>query len=219
MSEYDVPEKIARGTQAGPGSKPAKAQVRLCACGCGSNLSPKANFRQGHDQKLIGNLARWVSEGTIDKVARAKLGLADDVNDVAFINRIAAVSDALSSKFSPQLANKFYAAAERARKALAVAPKSEQSAEESLVEKVDREIKEGNYVVHSPDSPEKAPELNDEMHPGAEVRIKVGRRRYDATVHGMSQAGKVTAVRYYTPGGNEMVKTEGQFELICQIPG
>jgi hypothetical protein len=49
---------------------------------------------------------------------------------------------------------------------------------------------------------------------GGPVQVKIGRWTYDATVHGMNQAGKVTAVLYFDKNGNEKVATEGKFTLV-----
>jgi hypothetical protein len=47
---------------------------------------------------------------------------------------------------------------------------------------------------------------------GTTVKVKIGRWTYDATVVGMNQAGKVSAVEYTDKKGNE--KTTDRFELV-----
>lgn len=48
---------------------------------------------------------------------------------------------------------------------------------------------------------------------GQAIKVKVGKRSRTAYVHGMNQAGKVTAVRLVT-SGVESIKTEGQFTIV-----
>lgn len=51
---------------------------------------------------------------------------------------------------------------------------------------------------------------------GSAVRVKIGRWTYDATVVGMNQAGKITAVEYVDKKGAE--KTTDNFKLVQQPP-
>lgn len=213
MSEYDVPSQIASGAQDGPGARPAKAVVKLCGCTCGEPVSAKATFRQGHDQKLIGKLAAAAVDPeaylTNELVQRMHLPTEAEDPKLDIQARIDHVSDAVAKYYSDALAAKYvYAAgaawdkAVKGKKAVPVTPKSTGQPNAALVaSKIKNERAE-------------AREERTEPVAGAEVRIKVGRHCYDATVHGMNQAGKITAVRYYTPGGHEMVKTEGQFTLM-----
>lgn len=51
------------------------------------------------------------------------------------------------------------------------------------------------------------------FQPGDPIRVKVGKRVRNGVVRGMNQAGKVTAVAL-TTNGREVVKTEGEFEVV-----
>lgn len=194
VAEYDVPDQIASGAQDGPGARPVKPPVKLCACTCGEPVSAKATFRQGHDQKLVSLLAECtVDPGKLTNVLVQRLTLPTEAEDpkLDIQTRIDHISEAVFKTHSDALATKYVGAAH------------------SAWDRVARNKK--------PRTPAAAPQVREERTEpvaGAEVRIKVGRHAYDATVHGMNQAGKITAVRYYTPGGHEMVKTEGQFTLM-----
>lgn len=39
-------------------------EERLCWCGCGSPISPKAYYRPGHDSRHVGQVAREVASST-----------------------------------------------------------------------------------------------------------------------------------------------------------
>jgi hypothetical protein len=213
VAEYNVPDQIANGTQDGPGARPAKAAVKLCGCTCGEPVSAKATFRQGHDQKLIGKLAAAAVDPqaylTNELVQRLQLPTEAEDPKLDIQTRIDHVSDAMAKHYSDALTAKYvYAAgvawdkAVRNKKTAPVTPKS---------------IGQPNATPAASKTKNERTEAREERTEpvaGAEVRIKVGRHAYDATVHGMNQAGKITAVRYYTPGGHEMVKTEGQFTLV-----
>lgn len=169
-----------------------------CACLCGAIVGPKSTFRQGHDQRMIGELAQTTVEGSIPQVWIDRLGMDEGINEDDIQNRINYVDDKISRNFSEALSRKFNnAATRRWDKVLKNVP--DQSTQEVL-------------ELSTP-AIEEATDSEFETAPGTPVRIKVGRWEYDAVIHGMNQAGKVTAVRYYK-GEKEFVKTEGQFKVI-----
>lgn len=206
-------------------NKPAPTP-KECACNCGEYVNPKSMFRQGHDQRLVGNLARWTAEGTIDVGTRTRLGLPDDVNNVVFIDRIAGVSDAISRRFTPQLANKYYAAAERVWGAKASKPRTASMSVDVLpvrppdsgdetVEEIQRMLDNPPTVAEQVASQIKNGRIEARLEalPGSVVRAKIGRWIYDATVIGMNQSGKVTMIKYVPRNGGDP-KTTGKFEIV-----
>lgn len=183
-----------------------------CACLCGSGLNhPRSTFLQGHDQRFVGQLA---TEVVIDGLSNARvqqLRLPTDIDLIGVQERIEVVSTAVTKFLSPALASKFESAAARR---WAKVGKGKAQPELLLVDVVDRAVAIAGDLATKP--PQSLAQTEEEyaMVPGAPIKVKVGRWQYDATVHGMSQAGKVTAVRYDTAGGKEIVKTEGQFTIV-----
>lgn len=194
-------------------TQPAEAP-RQCACWCGQPISAKSTFRQGHDQRLVGLVAEMVVDGGFTNEWVEYLQLPTEIDDQDIQVRVNHLSDAIAKKFSEGLARKAAGAAMRAwERHGKIQTKHEVDAEASVleVEAVAQE-RTGELRVDAYDEQGHAtPAL------GAPIRVKVGPRwEYNATVHGMNQSGKVTAVRYVPRSGKVQSKiaTEGQFTII-----
>jgi sRNA-binding protein len=213
----------------------APAETRGCACGCGESV--ERVFRQGHDQRLISKLASDLVYGDIwnGRCMGILKGAAvrDDIQ-----TRIDTVAEYMRAKLTEGLAAKFEKAAARAwelektkdeRAAAKAARKAEAAAKPKRAKKDATPSEEAgdapkparkprntkpvasNADVDALDAVE--PEVAVQAQPGQEIRVKIGKRTINATVRGMNQAGKVTAVAYRV-GKNEIVKNEGQFEVV-----
>lgn len=191
------------------------ANAKNCACGCGIPVSSKArNFRQGHDQRLVSLLANDLVSGT----GRGLNLLPADAakNDIQW--RIDQVTRVVRERLGVPLGNKVYNAAMRAwelegkRQKRADAKRDNQTAKtqptaDELMGPNKPELAERVFAETDPE-PENTTKL------GSPVRVRIGRWTYDATVHGMNQAGRVTAVSYIAKSnGLQKVATEGQFTL------
>lgn len=217
---------------------PADAEPKTCACGCGEPVV--RSFKQGHDQRLVAKLARdLVYMDVWDGKCMSILRLKDVRGDQE--EKINKVADYVRSKLSDALGEKVYRAAMRtwelektrgvraekkaaAKAAKADKPKRSRKAVTSALRPDTTAASEEATAVKEPKLITKAAASNDDVDAaeaamesgaalGATVRVKVGRRERNATVHGMNQAGKVTAIRYKV-GNNEITKTEGQFEVV-----
>jgi hypothetical protein len=208
MADYDVPEAIANGTVEGPGGRPRTAAIpRHCACSCGQPVSPKSTFRQGHDQKLVGLVAYMVVDGGFTNKWVEYLQLPTEIDGQDIQERIDQLTAAIGKMFSEGLARKVDRAAMRAWQdaSKTKTAKSPSALESEVFAQVDAERDERND------------ELAAEAVLGAPIRVKVGPRwEYDATVHGMNQSGKVTAVRYVPRSGKvrSKIAIEGQFTIV-----
>jgi hypothetical protein len=205
-----------------------------CACGCGETV--ERVFKQGHDQKLISKLAsdlvygdQW--DGSCANILKTKVQRSADI-----AVRVQTVRDYVAAKLSEPLAEKFVRAATRAwelektkdaresakaeRKAAKAAKPTKKAIAARKTAKVEAAVPDeapasrvGQAVVATATNDDVDAEEAAIAGLGAEVRIKVGKRTRTATVRGMNQAGKVTAVAYLV-GKNEIVKQDGQFELV-----
>lgn len=213
-----------------------QAKAPTCGCLCGENVNPRSTFRQGHDQRMIGELAQRVAEGSLTNLWVERLQLPTEVDGNDIQERINLTSAAVAKFFSDALARKFTVAAhnrwdELVRKSQPKGVRQPQVKVEKASKTEERKFARASGL----DLPKKSVEhpgtgetvdlqaAYDEPDPrvkaeesvlGAPIRIKVGRWEYDATVHGMNQAGKITAVRYYDKNDKEFVKTEGQFKTV-----
>lgn len=142
-----------------------------CACGCGEAVAPKRQFRQGHDQRLIGKLAaassvgkqiRWTSAEAGELVGDAMAYGARVFSDFGMAKLARACGVATTAAHGP------------------VPPTPEQQTDDSL------------------NTPVAADSYTAALVPGDEIKVKIGRHERFARIHGMNQAGKVTAVRYTT---------------------
>lgn len=185
-----------------------------CACGCGEEV--RNLFVQGHDQKLIAKLALDVVEGTGTGMGILESG-DEDIQE-----RITKVGNYVSAKLSPALAAKFDSAAhnrwasyeKRTTRAAAKASKQQtapghknRTVKELMATASDQDGRMVKMIKElSTDEPAPVEETGPEqVGLGAQVRIRVGRYEYDAEVIGMSQAGKVTSVRYTNKAQREHV--------------
>lgn len=217
-------------------------QTAHCGCGCGEDLNPKSSFRQGHDQRLVSKVASMIVDDGGDLrhypfmaewSGMEDFQLADLGNDRDIQDQIDRVTAAVGRRFSDALATKTNAAchrawelagkktalqAERAAKKAAVAnrkpaakvakptPKAK-AAKKTTVDEIQDQLvgldasTETGFAGAAP-----------KLYLGAQVNAKVGRWVKEAIVHGMNQAGKVTAVKYRDARGNE--KTTDKFTLV-----
>jgi hypothetical protein len=203
---------------------PTTTEFPPCACKCGeSTKSTKARFLQGHDAKLISKLAQDVVIGSgrgLNIIPKARANADIQV-------RIDEVTEYVRAKLSPALATKFHNAAmtlwanETGRTERAAAKAERASAKASKPARAKAAAKVAGPVAVAevdPADDDNAPSASDVTETpagglGAPVRIRVGRYEYDGTVHGMSQAGKITAVQYTNKAGNSKVATSG-FRVI-----
>lgn len=169
-----------------------KATKTPCRCGCNlPTVRPDAMFLQGHDQRLVSILAHELIDSNLSEWNLELLKLSNWDERVDIQLRIDKVVAAVARVFSTGLAVKTDSAAMRLwelenKRTEAAARKAERKANKSAAKtKAD------------------APKT---------LRVKIGRWTYEAEVHGMSQSGKVTAVRYTDKQGNE--KTTDKFTLV-----
>lgn len=193
-----------------------QASQQLCKCGCGEEV--RNLFVQGHDQKLIAKLALDVVEGTGTGLGILKPEQAEwDIQA-----RITEINSYVAAKLSPALAAKFASAVHNRwarydkRTARAAAKASKQQAASGHKNRTVKELmatasdQDGRMVKMikelSADEPAPVEETGPEqIGLGTQVKIKVNRYVYDAEVIGMSQAGKVTSVKYTNKAGREHV--------------
>lgn len=187
-----------------------------CACLCGNGLNhPRSNFLQGHDQRFVGVLAQDAVDGTLTNARVEQLQLPAEVDEQDIQERINLVDSAVTRFFSPALAAKFVSAAHRRwDKVIRDSQPKGQREPKAKTVNVERAVVIAEDMVTKPPMTLDQAEQEYAVVLGAPIKVKVGRWQYEATVHGMSQAGKVTAVRYESSSGKELVKTEGQFTII-----
>lgn len=165
-----------------------------CACGCGQQVSKKARFRMGHDQRFMGMLAGAHHEGKELAIVRGGVMIKGEIMNLA--------ADYLSATGQTKLRSYLDNASARPSRS----PKRYES---------DPAKNQGDSADYG-DQPElfDQPALDAaDTGLGAPVRVKVGRWEYDGVVTGMNQAGKVTAVEYQSKSGTRTAQ-DGQFTLI-----
>jgi hypothetical protein len=225
-------------TTKAPKTQKAVAQPHPCACGCGAEVL--RTFKQGHDQKLISNLASDIVYSDVwDGKCMGILKGAAVRGDIQ--ERINTVSQYMSAKLSEPLAAKFEKAVARAwelektrdarlaaketrkkereqKTANSRAAKAAKKAAEPTEPKPPRKpmattAKMTNEDVDKAEAAADKQESTNGYKPGATIKIKAGKRTRNATVRGMSQSGKVTAVAFMN-AGKEVVKQDGEFEIV-----
>lgn len=168
-----------------------------CGCGCGEPANSGRTFLQGHDQALIGRLARLKAAGGQVRWNTSDAGEFVD-EPLAYGARV--FSEGGMAKLERALANGT-AAPKKAAPAIATKEKVTASVPEVCEHGLDPARCDGHGNYHA-----KANHVHTAtLGLGAKVRIKVGRHEYDGTIHGMNQAGKVTAVQYSTRTGDTKV--------------
>ena len=198
----------------------AAAESKQCACGCGEPVVRL--FKQGHDQKLVAKFASdLVYMNVWDGRCMGILKVKESRSDIEV--KIDTVSAYVSEKLSEALGTKVYKAAMRAwelqKNADERASKRAERTKAAAEKKATRKPRPTKPVATNADvdAVEATPseEAGDASTSGlgADIRVRVGKRARTAQVHGMNQAGKVTAIRYKV-GNNEITKTEGQFEVL-----
>lgn len=213
----------------------AVAPLAFCADGCGERVgSARSTFLQGHDQRLVSRLAIEVVEHVaLSDFARTLLELTDydDASDIQ--DRIDEVGARVVARFSPGLGAKFNSAAMRrwelwGKRADRAAKKAAKATAPKKVRRIKGARAEGSNTALA--SANEQARLNHQPLPGTveaqkstvgqelvnlrgtEVQVKIGRWTYTAVVHGMNQAGKVSAVEYTDKKGE--TKTTDKFTLV-----
>jgi hypothetical protein len=231
----------------------APAEAKTCRCGCGAPVN--FQFIQGHDQRLISQLAHNTATGDgrcmgiltadeakgdiqarIDKVTayiaeKLSAGLAAKYNSAAHRqwdlsvrqdNRQATRAERVA-KAAAKTAHRAKRAANPAGKKVATAPATPDPFD-GVDEAIGDHPRQGNLATIT-----KAKMSNEDVDVaeaaesearmaviGTPVRVVVGRRKRNANVHGINQAGKVTAVKLVT-NGRETIKTEGEFTVLGNL--
>lgn len=229
VAPVEAPEQTETATPK-PKKTKAPAELHNCACGCGESV--ERVFRQGHDQRLISILADETVNGGR---CRNILGVTEAKN-LDIQDKINKVSAYVADKLSGALATKYENAASRAweldknrdeREAAKAARKAEAAAKPKRTRKAAAPSEEAGVAAparplsivkptatnEDVDADETAQD-NGALRLGAPVRVKLGnaKRIRNATVTGMNQAGKVTAITVMN-GTRETVKTDG-FEVV-----
>jgi ATPase subunit of ABC transporter with duplicated ATPase domains len=202
-----------------------------CRCGCGEEVIRL--FRQGHDQKLVSNLAsdvvhQDVWEGRcmgILKQADLKLDQQEKINKVAaYVG--AKLSEALAAKFENAAQRQWEKQKNRGAREAAKAERASAKASKPAKAK-----KETVSAAKAPVAAERATVVatatNDDVDAdeatmpalGAAVKVRLPQGRgfttKEATVTGMNQSGKVTAVEYTGRNGKPVRKENSEgFEVV-----
>jgi hypothetical protein len=203
-----------------------------CADGCGARVgSAKSTFLQGHDQRLISDLSFRVVDGEMGPFQRALLGLVDGkpttgefryAEESDIMDRINAIDAAVAARFSVALAAKFTSAAmakwakwgkrqerEAAKAERAANPKPKRTRAPRA--KAATEPTEPAPAIETDTTKNTVGQPIENLR-GTTVKVKVGRWTYDATVVGMNQAGKITAVEYLNK--KDEPTTTDRFKLV-----
>lgn len=174
-----------------------------CACGCRQPVTTSDRvtryFRQGHDQRLIGILAGVAAEGRevgfVDGgmlvTGSAQSYGARFLKDGGLAKLDVAIKRAVEKATKPK----------RGRKAAGLA-----TCEHGNLTAFP--CTECENAVAGPGSRRDLPSLGDE------IKVKIGRHVYFARIHGMSQAGKVTAIAYRTKSDPNTEKTTDRFVIV-----
>ena len=232
---------MARATK--PAAADAQT-ASTCKCGCGEPVARqfKQGHDQKLISLMASDIVHGdVWDGTCNGILKGAIRRGDIQEKINVVqDRMAkGISEALAAKFvraahrtwelEKNRDAKALAKAER-RKAAATKPKrtrksattkaaatpSEEAGGEAKPElKLITSAKATNADV---DAAEAALEADSKdgivgFNPGDPIRVKVGKRVRNGVVRGMNQAGKVTAVAL-TTNGREVVKTEGEFEVV-----
>lgn len=204
---------------------------KTCACGCGAPVERR--FKQGHDQRLVSNLASDLVHADVwDGKCMGILKGAAVRADIQ--ERINTVTRYVRENLTDALATKVYNAAMRAwelEKTRDEKAAAKEAKRKAAADKPKRERKSGKATPseEAGDAPAarklitKATASNDDVDAaeaemddntagglalGSGIRVLIGKRKRNAKVHGMNQAGKVTAIAL-TTNGKETVRTEG----------
>ncbi len=215
----------------------AEPQLSPCKCGCGVEVA--RSFKQGHDQRLVSDLASDLVRGDvwngtcmgILKKTQVRADLQEKINLV--VERVrAGISDALAAKVERAAHRQWELEKGKSERAAKKAERKVKAAAEAAKPKVKRPTKPvaTNADIDALEAAQEAAETEAEAEatpdnvvalptkkvgPGDAVRVRVGKstRIRNATVRGMNQAGKITAV-VLKNGDKELVKTEGEFEIV-----
>lgn len=183
-----------------------------CACGCGAGVTPKRVFRQGHDQRLIGVLAEATAAGK--EIGHLQGGVLVTGSPRSYGAKV------LADGGQYKLASAIKRAQEQlqARVARTLAKKTRSEIYPAKAARIPSETGTPATDVGAEPGPGSRKLKSVPAGPalGDEVGVRVGRHIYNARIHGMNQAGKVTAVEYTVKSsGTKKVATEGQFTLTA----
>jgi hypothetical protein len=179
-----------------------------CACGCSEPVTSTRHFRQGHDQRLIGILARVAASGREVSHTTGSLMVTGSARAygarVLSDSGLAKLDDAIARathKPRPDKGTRIPSAL------LSRAARSRQVAKPSGSQTGTPATDAG--LVAGPGGIERGG-----SQPGDEIKVRVGRHVYFARIHGMSQSGKVTAVRFATKAKPEEEKITEKFTIV-----
>lgn len=176
--------------------------AKTCACGCGAEVNSADHvqrlFRQGHDQRLIGMLASAAAQNR--EVGLNEGGMLTTGSARTYGARF--LKDGGCAKLDAAIKRAGERAARPKRTAIqrAVADDRTTHGISATTEDIQR----------AKDAPHPAGEPS----MGDEIRVRIGRHEYYARVHGMNQAGKVTAVSYRTKANPDVEKVTERFVLL-----
>jgi len=221
----------------------APTESRGCACGCGESVERtfKQGHDQRLISRLAEDVVyQSVWDGSCLGILKTRLSRQADIQ--VRINTVrdyvaAKLSEPLAAKFESAVLRAWEQQKNKdAREQTRAARKAENAAKPKKTRKTvaaartdaatpseeagaaapKREV--GKVVTATAsnddvDAEEAAADASTGLASGDSVRIKAGKRTRTAIVHGMNRAGKVTAVRFMN-AGKEVIKTEGQFEIV-----
>lgn len=203
-----------------PKTETTPAEPKLCKCGCGATV--KSSFAQGHDMRLISQLAENVVNGKPPTAngalsqAKAKRPVNERIELVAAM-LTDRVSEAISAKFenaanrkvAQNTAKAERAAAKPAKAATKAKPRTKATAKTAVASAPVTAVAEDATPDPEPADDSNVakrgigPAAGDGLALGAPIVIQVRGRKVNATVHGMNQAGKVTMAVYSGAKGAE----------------
>lgn len=175
-----------------------------CACGCRQPVTTSDRvtryFRQGHDQRLIGILAGAAAQGR--EVGFVDGGMLTIGSAQTYGARFLKEGGLAKLEVAIKRATEKAARPKRGRKAATGQATCEHGNLKAFP------CTECENAMAGPGSRRDLPSLGDE------IKVKVGRHEYFARIHGMNQAGKVTAVAYRTKADPETEKTTERFTIV-----
>jgi len=179
-----------------------------CACGCGAGITPKRVFRQGHDQRLIGLLAEAARDGK--EIGHLSGGVLITGSPRTYGAKV--LADGGQYKLDNAIKLALIHLQKRTERLLAKKARATAAARREIAA-LEQELADVPTTQTSDVPLAKVP--HEPAHkPGDEIGVRIGRHIYNARIHGMNQAGKVTAVEYTVKSsGAKKIALGGKFEI------